>query len=322
MEDLFDNNTSLNSTTNSNGPVKYCPECGKQLPESAAFCPFCGYSFQDIQNNVTEKMEPTMPLHDPNSKVYPKDLGRAGHIETKSWDYDPYQGNPYNAPADPIPPQTNNKIVIIVAAIAAAVIAAAVGFLVIAPAIMTRVSEDTTSQVSEASTTQEETQTAGKSDNNDNSPSESTKPPTQIPTATPTPTPTPTLTPTPTPTPTPMEQLISPIGVIDSSTGQPISIPNDTATSYAYPDSSTRVWTYNDVNGMTAGQVRYCINEIYARNGYTFAKPEWLNYFSQKTWYTPRIPAKSFNDSYLTSTEVANVNLLQKYYEDRKFPPY
>jgi hypothetical protein len=82
------------------------------------------------------------------------------------------------------------------------------------------------------------------------------------------------------------------------------------------------VWSYGDVNGMTAGQVRYCINEIYAKHGYIFQNENWLNYFKQKTWYSPTVPKASFGDNYLNANEVANVKLLNQYYSDRKFPDY
>jgi len=101
-----------------------------------------------------------------------------------------------------------------------------------------------------------------------------------------------------------------------------IYIPNDTASSYAYPDSGTRSWSYADVDGMTAGEVRYCINEIYARRGYIFQNENWLTYFKQKTWYIPSIPKASFSDNNLNSIEVANIKLLNQYYENKKFPEY
>lgn len=141
------------------------------------------------------------------------------------------------------------------------------------------------------------------------------------------PTPTPTLAPTPIPTPTPTspaisQETINPVNVIDDSTGDLIRIPGDTPSSYAFPDSNTREWTYDDVRGMTAGQVRYCLNELYGRHGYIYKKQVWYDYFIQKTWYKPSIPADSFSDSFLSSTELSNVKLLLKYYEDMDYPDY
>ena len=213
-------------------------------------------------------------------------------------------------------------ICMIIAIIAAAVAAMLIGFLVIAPLIEKII--DGGDSPAPTPTIVESRNTNSSDDNGDDDDAVTSTPtPTPTPTATPIPTATPTPVPTATPTPTEVPpQPISQVNIVDASTGQLISIPNDTATSYAYPDSGTRAWSYADVNGMTAGQVRYCINEIYARHGYIFANENWLNYFKQKTWYTPSIPKAQFTDAYLNSTEVANVKLLNKYYSDRHYPEY
>ena len=229
-----------------------------------------------------------------------------------------FTGNPQSIQPEP-QRRDNSNILVIVAAVLASVAAILVGFLFIAPLIVGK------SSGSESSESAPAMETAAEND------AEEAAEPSVIPTVTPTliPTATPTLIPTATPTPiptsTPTEippQTISRPNIIDASTGQLISIPNDTADSFAYPDSGNRVWSYGDVNGMTAGQVRYCINEIYAKHGYIFQNENWLNYFKQKTWYSPTIPKASFGDHYLNSTEVANVKLLNRYYTDRKFPDY
>lgn len=62
--------------------------------------------------------------------------------------------------------------------------------------------------------------------------------------------------------------------------------------------------------------------EIYGRHGYIYKKKVWYDYFIQKTWYKPSIPADSFSDSFLSSTELSNVKLLLKYYEDMDYPDY
>ena len=147
--------------------------------------------------------------------------------------------------------------------------------------------------------------------------------PTPIPISTPTPTPTFTPTPTPIPTATPVPSTaIEPVHVIDPTTNGYISIPDDTSTSYFRPDSNSRYYTEADISRMTQGQIRYLINEIYARNGYIFENPDWYNYFRQKTWYNPTIAKANFTDAQLNAYEVANVKMITKYQEDHHFVNY
>ena len=248
-------------------------------------------------------------------------MGKSQHL----YEYDsiPYESefNIYKQP-----PKKKKSVFPIIAIISATVIAMFLGFFVLAPLIADRIGDGP-----EPVSTGEPAESVLLYDSKAETSSAVTTTAIPIPEATvismptSTPTPIPTATPTPLPTATPTEvppQTISQPNIIDASTGQPISIPNDTADSFAYPDSGSRVWSYGDVNGMTAGQVRYCINEIYAKHGYIFQNENWLNYFKQKTWYSPTVPKASFGDSYLNANEVANVKLLNQYYADRKFPDY
>lgn len=147
--------------------------------------------------------------------------------------------------------------------------------------------------------------------------------PTPIPTATATPTPTVTPIPTATLTPTPVPSTtIEPVHVVDPTTNSYISIPDDTSTSYFRADSNSRYYSESDISRLTQGQVRYLINEIYARNGYIFENPDWYNYFMQKTWYRPTIRKADFTDANLNMYEVANVKMITKYQTDHHFVNY
>ena len=136
----------------------------------------------------------------------------------------------------------------------------------------------------------------------DNKPTSSPTPkPTDTPTPKPTDTPTPKPTDTPTPSPTPTPEPVQ------------TSFENDTSTSYFWPDADKKYYTNGDLDGLTPKQLRYIVNEIYAREGYIFVKQEWLDYFNTKEWYNPRIPAKDFTDDKLNQYEKYNVDLISAY---------
>ncbi len=311
----WDTTTWGNNQGTAGDAIKFCPNCGEKIPVGAAFCPYCGFRFEgspqgNTQENIRDpyQPEPTAYQESERPELHPIYIGP-------------------EEPEEPAGSNRKSSIPVIFAVVFAAIAAMLVGFLFIAPLIAGRsagsASVDTV-QTNEGQIVNEEVQTA------EAAPAEEAKAGNDVeaeaePTVIPTETPIPTATPTPIPTATPTEvppQTISKPNIIDASTGQPISIPNDTAESFAYPDSGSRVWSYGDVNGMTAGEVRYCINEIYAKHGYIFQNENWLNYFKQKTWYSPTVPKASFGDNYLNANEVANVKLLNQYYADRKFPDY
>ena len=136
----------------------------------------------------------------------------------------------------------------------------------------------------------------------DNKPTSSPTPkPTDTPTPKPTDTPTPKPTDTPTPSPTPTPEPVQ------------TSFENDTSTSYFWPDADKKYYTNGDLDGLTPKQLRYIVNEIYAREGYIFVKQEWLDYFNTKEWYNPRIPAKDFTDDKLNQYEKYNVDLISAF---------
>lgn len=156
---------------------------------------------------------------------------------------------------------------------------------------------------------------------------------TPTPTPSPLPTPTPTIAPTPTPTPTAVPEItvesetdLSQVnGIKDPSTNSDIYIPGATASSYLWPDADKRYYSDSDLDGLTEGQVRYLINEIYAREGYTFKNSLWTSYFQQKTWYSATVSNEDFTASprtYLNSYEYQNVELINNYQKSHGFQEY
>ena len=124
--------------------------------------------------------------------------------------------------------------------------------------------------------------------------------PTSTPFETPAPTPTPIPTPEPTETPTP-----TPVPTISMTDGQ------------VFPDSSSRLLSDAEVDALTQEQTQYAINEIWARNGYTFSDAGWYAYYSQFDWYHPSISKDEWyatgTGNILNSTENANEAKLEKH---------
>ena len=54
-----------------------------------------------------------------------------------------------------------------------------------------------------------------------------------------------------------------------------------------YPEASTRLLSYDDLAGMSKGELRIMRNEIFARYGYIFKSQDLINHFSSKRWYQP-----------------------------------
>ena len=79
-----------------------------------------------------------------------------------------------------------------------------------------------------------------------------------------------------------------------------------------YPATRLRPLTPEEVADLGFGEVRYAINEMFARHGATFPKPEISAVFARYRWYQPRagvtfeeIEAQSFSP-----VERANLKVL------------
>lgn len=78
---------------------------------------------------------------------------------------------------------------------------------------------------------------------------------------------------------------------------------------YILADSSTKALTEQNLEGLTARELTYARNEIFARYGYVFASPELNEYFATKSWYE----ANPSYDGSLSATESANAELIKDY---------
>ncbi len=75
-----------------------------------------------------------------------------------------------------------------------------------------------------------------------------------------------------------------------------------------YPEGSTRLLNESDLEGKSSWDLRIMRNEIFARHGRRFKKPELRNYFMNQSWYNPQ-----FDEVSLTAIEKKNVEFLRSY---------
>ena len=79
---------------------------------------------------------------------------------------------------------------------------------------------------------------------------------------------------------------------------------------YILPDSASRVYTYDELLGLSKDELRLAINEIYARHGRMFDSAEYQNYFNSKSWYNGTIKPEDFSEDVFNTCEKSNIDLL------------
>lgn len=82
---------------------------------------------------------------------------------------------------------------------------------------------------------------------------------------------------------------------------------------YILPDSDSRKLKKSDLAGMTAQQLSYAKNEIYARHGRVFKSSELQDYFNEKDWYEEN---NDFKDEDLSKKEAENTEFIAAYQKD------
>ena len=85
--------------------------------------------------------------------------------------------------------------------------------------------------------------------------------------------------------------------------------------SYILPQSSERLLTDSDVDGMSYEELQMAINEIYARHGRKFSSQSVQNYFDGQSWYQGTVEPDDFSDSVFSQIEGQNVLFLLKKWE-------
>jgi hypothetical protein len=93
---------------------------------------------------------------------------------------------------------------------------------------------------------------------------------------------------------------------------------NNTDEGIIFPESSYEIIDEYRIQALTDVELRYAINEIFARNGYIFKDESLRQYYSQYDWYYPHIAPENFTESIFNEIEYQNVDAMQKERELRK----
>ena len=82
---------------------------------------------------------------------------------------------------------------------------------------------------------------------------------------------------------------------------------------FIIPDSSSREISKSELRGLSKHDLMLARNEIYARNGRLFDDEELQNYFNSKDWYDGHVKPNNFTESMLSSIERRNIDTIVNY---------
>ena len=85
-----------------------------------------------------------------------------------------------------------------------------------------------------------------------------------------------------------------------------------------FPSSSYEIIDPARIKELSDEDLRYAINEIYARNGYIFNNTEMAEYYGSLSWYEPSVKAADFSVDRLNLFEQQNMQEMQKERNSRK----
>ncbi|NHM16319.1 YARHG domain-containing protein [Eggerthellaceae bacterium zg-887] len=89
---------------------------------------------------------------------------------------------------------------------------------------------------------------------------------------------------------------------------------------YILPDSSSRVYSYGELDSLSTYDLFLARNEIFARYGRIFQSDDLNSYFNSQSWYDPRYTPEAFDNNWLNSTERANVDTMLQIEQSRNSP--
>ena len=86
---------------------------------------------------------------------------------------------------------------------------------------------------------------------------------------------------------------------------------------FIFPTSTEEVIDLSDIKALSDEELRYAINELYARHGYDFKDDELKAYFEKYDWYVPSIKPEDFSMELFNDVERENVETMQMERESR-----
>jgi hypothetical protein len=79
-----------------------------------------------------------------------------------------------------------------------------------------------------------------------------------------------------------------------------------------FPNSSSELVDASEVEALTDEELRYAINELYARHGYIFKDDTLRAYYEQYDWYDPTVKPDDFTIALFNDVEKENIDIMQK----------
>lgn len=84
-----------------------------------------------------------------------------------------------------------------------------------------------------------------------------------------------------------------------------------------FPNSSDEVIKRSDIKALSNEELRFAINELYARHGYKFRDKSLRNYYKKYDWYIPKVNPDDFSISMFNAIEKENIETMQKVRDNR-----
>ena len=89
---------------------------------------------------------------------------------------------------------------------------------------------------------------------------------------------------------------------------------------YILPDSDSRAYTYEELSGLSAQEIRLAKNELYARHGWIFKSADLQDYFNSKSWYHGTVEPDDFDDTAVFNKyELANRDFIIEYEKEKGY---
>lgn len=261
----------------------FCTNCGKQVPDGAAFCTNCGTPVKaPAPNPAAETVVAAVPATDvtpepatsvmpePVTSATPEPVATPAATTAMPPTVAPVPSRPYSPAGQAPAPKRGGKAKLVAIALLVILLAGAAGvaFVMLDPlGIMGTASHPAASEpatTSEAAT--------------DEAPATS-EPATK------------------------------------AATSAATTSAGTSASDYVIPDSATHTYTKQEIRdlGLTVDELWYARNEIYARHGRGFKDSALQSYFDSKPWYTREYSPEEFDSMAdpLNSTEKANADAIK-----------